>query len=138
MTDELQLVQSATVKGFLVLFGRSLSVAEGFSLEVFRGDTYLGSIISRDIKAAGDVKKRCERLGAHGGDTILRVNLGPRMLTLDGKLYTQDGCTRAYEIMLELHVSNPFLFAQCYRQESDPVMLAKAAIEGEFQIRRAE
>jgi len=133
MTDKLQLIQSATIKGFLGLFGRSLSVAEGFSLEVFRGDTHLGSIISNDIKVAGDVKKRCERLGARDGDTILRVNLGPRMLTMGGKLYTQDGYTRAYEIMLELHISHPALFAQCYRQQSDPVMLAKTAIEGEFQ-----
>src|SRR5260370_31254649 len=104
MTDELQLVQSATVKGFLGLFGRNLSVAEGFSLEVFRGDSHLGSIISNDIEVAGDVKRRCERLGARGGDTILRVNLGPRTLNLSGKLYTEDGYTRAYEIVLELRV----------------------------------
>jgi len=133
MTDGLGLVQSATVKGFLGLFGRTLSVADGFSLEVFREDSHLGSIMSNDIKVASDVKKRCERLGARDGDTILRINLGPRMLTMTGKLYTHDGYARAYEIVVQVQVNHPPRFAQRYRQQSDPIKMAKEAVEGEFQ-----
>src|SRR5260221_4810712 len=117
MTDELGLVQVEFAKGVFGLFGRRVSFADGFSLEVFRGQRHLGSILSKDIAIANDFKKSYEQMGISGGDTILRISLGSRILSINGKLYTKDGYIRDYDAVLELQVSNPVLFAQLYQQQ---------------------
>src|SRR5947199_7440678 len=66
------------------------------------------------------------------GATILRINLSPAIQPLSGQLNTKDGYTRDYQITLKLWVSNPALFAEEYHRKSDPVYLAKVAIEGEL------
>jgi hypothetical protein len=133
LTDHYKLVETSTVKGFLSLFKRTVSVADGFSLEIFHGDAHVGSILSDSIKLANDVTKRSKSMGASDGDTIVRVSLGSFMPTLEGTLFTRDGYVRRYEIVVEMCVYDPRAFAILYRQEKDPLFLAKTAIEGAFQ-----
>src|SRR5260370_30259769 len=120
-TDRLQLVESVPVKGILGIFGRTISVADGFSIEVFRGEQHLGSILSKDIALASDVKKSVEKLGVRSDDTLYRINLGAKLLTLNGAFGTSDGFEPSYKVVLEICVVNPKQFALRYRQQDDPV-----------------
>ncbi len=132
MTDQLGLVERVSGRGFLAWFSRQQPAQDGFSLEVFRGNVHLGSILSNEI--SGDIKRRCDRLGIRDGDMILRINLGSRIMTVGGQLSTGDQgerhFTREYEMTIKLKVSHPDTFALHYHQQSDPVALAKAAIQG--------
>ena len=133
LTDQFNLVKREEAKGMLRLFSRQRSVSDGFCLVVFRKEEYRGSIVSYDVITEGDLKRRSERLGVRDGDTILRINLGPRPLSMSEKLDTQDGYTRPYTLDLEIAVNDPRNFAQRYLQGSDPVKLARIAIEGYLQ-----
>jgi hypothetical protein len=133
LTDRLDLVKIEDAKGFLRLFSRNRSSSDGFCLVVFRKESYLGSIISDEVITENDLKRRCERIGVRDGDSILRINMGPRPMTLNERLTTQDGYVRPYKLEIEIHVSDPRTFAQRYRQSSDPVNLARLAIEGYLQ-----
>ncbi len=129
MTDQLGLVEPIPGKGFLAWFSRQQPAQDGFSLEVFRGNVHLGSILSNEI--SGDIKRRYDRLGIRGSDMILRINLGSRMMMISGQLPTGDRhFTCEYEMTLKLRVSHPDAFALHYHQQSDPIALAKAAIRG--------
>lgn len=132
-TDQLDLVRAEEAKGLLRLFSRILSASDGFCLVVFRKDSYIGSIVSDEVITENDLKRRCERIGVRDGDSILRINMGPRPMTISDKLTTQDGYTRPYKLEIEICVSDPRNFAQRYRQSSDPVNLARIAIEGDLQ-----
>lgn len=133
LTDQFNLVQREEVKGLFRLFTRQKSVSDGFCLVVFRKEEYRGSILSDDVYTEGDLKRRSERLGVRDGDIILRINLGPRPLSISEKLGTMDGYTRPYTLELEIRVSDPRSFSQRYLQWSDPVKLARIAIEGYLQ-----
>src|SRR5438876_494395 len=88
MTDQLGLVDRIPGRGFLAWFSRQQPAQDGFSLEVFRGNVHIGSILSNEI--SGDIKRRYDRLGIRDGDMILRVNLGSRMMNINGLLSTGD------------------------------------------------
>lgn len=133
LTDQLNLVQREEAKGIFRLFSRQRSVVDGFCLVIFRKEEYRGSILSDDVYTEGDLKRRSERLGVRDRDTILRVNLGSRPLSISEKLGTSDGYTRSYTLDLEIRISDPRNFAQRYLQWSDPVKLARIAIEGYLQ-----
>src|SRR5437762_3218067 len=133
LTDQFNLVQREEAKGLFRLFSRQRSVSDGFCLAVFRKEEYRGSILSDDVYTEGDLKRRSERLGVRDGDIILRINLGPRPLSISEKLGTMDGYVRPYTLELEIRVSDPRSFAQRYLQWSDPVKLARIAIEGYLQ-----
>lgn len=133
MTDALKLVQREEGKGAFAWLSRKQSERFGFCLVIFRRDAFLGFISSSDIVVASDVQRRYLRLGVRDGDTILAVNLGPKPLEITDTLPTSDRWPRAYQLMLEIQVTDPVKFAQLYIQESDPVALAKTAIEGYIQ-----
>src|SRR5450755_2905364 len=137
LTDQLDLVQREDAKGILRLFSRRLGASDGFCLVVFRKENYLGAILSEDVITENDLKRRYDRLGVRDGDSILRVNMGPRPLTIKDKLPTLDRFVRPYEMKLEIAVTDPRNFAQRYRQLSDPVDMARIAIEGYLQSRAA-
>lgn len=132
MTEQLGLVDRISGRGFLAWFSRQQQAQDGFSLEVFRGNVHIGSILSNEI--SGDIKKRYDRLGIRDGDMILRVNLGSRMMNINGLLPTGDQgdrhFIREYEMVLKFRVSHPDKFALHYHQLSDPIALAKSAIQG--------
>lgn len=132
-TDKLGLVQIVPVRGIMSLFGRTISVADGFSIEVFRGDRHHGSILSRDVALASDVKITVERLGVRHDDTLYQVNLGAKLFTLEGNFATSDSFQPGYKVVLELSVLNPKQFVMRYRQQDDPVRVAIAALEGELR-----
>jgi PDZ domain len=132
-TDKLGLIQSVPVKGIMSLFGRTISVADGFSIEVFRSDKHHGSILSKDVALASDVKKTVERLGVRHDDTLYQVNLGAKLFTLEGNFATNDQLQPGYKVVLELSVLNPKQFVMRYRQQDDPVRVAIAALEGELR-----
>jgi CHAT domain-containing protein len=132
-TDRLQLVEIVPVRGLLGIFGRTISVADGFSIEIFRGEQHLGSIFSKDIALASDVKKSIEKLGVRPDDTLYRVNLGAKLLTLSGTFGTTDGFEPGYKVVLEIGVVNPKQFAMRYRQQDDPVRISQVALEGELR-----
>ena len=69
---------------------------------------------------------------ARDGDTVLRVNLGHKDLTFDGELHTADHHPRKYTATITLQVSDPKVFAICYRQRTDPVARLRDAIYGQL------
>jgi hypothetical protein len=137
LTDQLNLVQREEARGILRLFTRQRSVSDGYCLAVFRKEEYRGSILSNEVVTEGDIKRRTERLGVRDGDTILRINLGSRPLTIRDTLNTYDGYSRFYTLDIEIAVNDPRSFAQRYLQSSDPVNLARIAIEGYLQRQAA-
>src|SRR2546422_420965 len=110
-TDRLQLLEIVPVRGILGIFGRTISVADGFSIEVFRGEQHLGSILSKDIALASAVKRNVEKLGVRPNDTLYRISLGTKLLTLSGTFKTADGFETSYRVVLEISVVNPKQFA---------------------------
>ncbi len=126
-------VQTTTVNGLLALFGRTISVADGFSIEVFRAEKHLGTILSKDVTVASDLKKSCEHLGVRHGDTLLRVAMGAKPFTLESTFTTSDGYESGYKTVLALAVVNPKQFAIRYLSQDDPVSIAKVILKGEFR-----
>lgn len=135
-TDQLAFVQMVSVKmvlgGFFRLFTREVTIADGFSIEVFRGERHIGSIRSKDVATSSDVKKRFDSIGVHHDDTLYQINLGSKPITLSGSFTTADGYTPGYKLELELGVVDPTQFTMRYRQQSDPVHIAKVALVGEL------
>lgn len=129
-TDKLGLVEMSSVKGGW--FGKTIRAAEHFCLVVFRGDTYLGTVLPEDVRTE-DAGKRVRKLGARDGDTVYRINLGPKSLELSGTVTTRDHFQRAYWSRIELKVTNISAFARLYRQGSDPVQMAIYALRRGFQ-----
>jgi hypothetical protein len=126
-TDARNLVERISVQGFWDIFNHVYTAEDGFSLELFRGKTCLGSILSNDITSQS--KARYQRFKPRNNDTILRINLGYRPLDIDCQLPMRDGWVYSYKGVMKIVVSNPSLFALQYQQESDPVALARLAIE---------
>ncbi len=131
MTDAQNLVVNVPVQNFWGIFTRAYTIEQGFSLEVFRGSTHLGSIHTSNINSS--TKKHYESLKLRSSDTILRVNLGSRILDVQCPLYMSDGWTRSYEGKLEIAVCDPYHFIIQYRQGSDPVALASQAVVDTLQ-----
>lgn len=125
-TDALELVREIPVQNFWGIFNRTYTLEDGFSLEVFQGNTYRGSIAPRDINIA--TKKHYESLKLRSSDTILRVNLGSHLIEVTCQLAMWDGLTRPYEGTLEIAICDPYQFIMRYRQGSDPIALARLAI----------
>jgi PDZ domain len=132
-TDQLDIVRIEEAKGLFRLFSRTLSSSDGFCLVVFRKESYIGSISSEGVVTESDLRRKYDRIGVRDGDSILRINMGPRPMTISERLTTQDGYTRAYKLEIEIHVSDARNFAQRYRQASDPINMARLAIEGALQ-----
>ncbi|MBV9227946.1 MAG: hypothetical protein JOZ18_01440, partial [Chloroflexi bacterium] len=132
-TDALQLVQTTTVHGFWRIFGQTVTFEDGFSLELFRGGAHLGSILSVQAQQAAQMKQRFNALGAKDGDTLYRVNLGPKMLPIQHSLRTYDGYTRDYGVTAELQVIDTSEFIKLYRQGADPVSLVILGIKEALQ-----
>lgn len=135
-TDQLAFVQMVSVKmvlgGFFRLFTREVTIADGFSIEVFRGERHIGSIRSKDVATSSDVKKRFDSIGVHHDDTLYQINLGSKPITLSGSFTTADGYAPGYTLELELRVIDPTQFTLRYRQQSDPIHIAKVALMGEL------
>ena len=127
VTDEKRLVEFVPVQSFWGIFNRVYKAEDGFSLELFRGRTYLGSILSNDISI--NTRNRFQRFGLRNNDTILRINLGYRTLDVKCQLAMRDGWVRPYEGTVKIAVNNPYNFALQYQQGTDPVALARMAIE---------
>lgn len=139
LTDSLQLVEIVPVQSAWNLFTRRRYNAEdGFSLEVFRGNAHIGSILANATNS--DVNKQYEQLAVRQSDTIYRVNLGPRLLNVTASLPMSDKFTRTYAGNIEICVSDPLRFIIQHRQNSDPVAIAQQAIIGALQryARRTE
>ncbi len=133
-TDALQLVQPpTTVHGFWRILGQTVTFEDGFSLELFRGGTHLGSILSGQAQQTAQMKQRFQALGAKEGDTLYRVNLGPRMQLIQHSLRTYDGYTRDYAVTAELQVIDSSEFIKLYRQGADPVNLVILGIKETLQ-----
>src|SRR5581483_7579107 len=133
MTDALNLVHSTTVRSFLSIFTQNVSSEDGFGLELFRGGTHLGSILSGQVQQATQMKQRFQALGARDGDTLYRVNLGPRMQLIQDRLRTYDGYTREYGVTVELQILDSFQFIKLYRQGADPINLVILGIKEALQ-----
>lgn len=131
-TDLLDLVRVETIKPSL--FGTKIVPAHGFSREVFRQGTHIGSVRApEDINLlAPGQHPGMQELKASTQDTLVTVNMGLRTLDLKGIFYTEDGYKPTYDVQLEIRVNNPLLFAQHYMTRSDPIALMKSAIVQEF------
>jgi hypothetical protein len=133
VTDELRLVETTTVHGFLNIFRQTVSAEDGFSLELFRGGTHLGSITASQMQQTGQMQQRIQAMGAKGGDTIYRINLGPKTRIIQHQLNTQDRYVRGYSVAIELQVIDSHEFIKLYRQGADPVNLAVLSIREALQ-----
>lgn len=131
MTRNLSLVHGdETIQaGFL---GRTITAATGFSKELFRNGRHEASIRHDDPTLSLESLPGQEQYKAKNGDRLLTINLGPTQLTLKGIFYTKDNYSASYEVLLELKVNNPSLFAQRYAQESDPVNILQMGIIQEY------
>jgi len=127
MTNDLGLVETSRV-GRIAMLNRARTVPNGFSLEVFHDDKHLTSITPMTPEGRLNIEVLAT------GNTVLKVNLGYRSMTMRGRLNTPDGLRRDYEIDLLLHVSQPTLFAIQYRQQSDPIFLAQKEIERILEV----
>ncbi len=138
LTDEKRIVETISVQSFWGIFNRIYTAENGFSLELFRGRTYLGAINSNEITR--NTKGSFQRFKLRNNDTILRVNLGYRTLDIKCQLAMRDGWVRPFEGVVKIVVNNPYLFALQYLQETDPVMLTKLAIEDAMKryVRRCD
>src|SRR5947209_8395146 len=132
-TDLLQLVEIMPVRGTLGLFAQNISIAEGFSIEIFRrGQLHIGSILSKDAASPSDARRSLIKLGVRDGDTLCRVNLATKLLTLKGTFATADHYAPGYEVKVVIRVVNPRQFALHYLQQSDPVLHAQVVLAGEL------
>jgi hypothetical protein len=142
--DKLNLIEVIDTKGKggiisgILNLPRTISVADGFSIEVIRreknGERHIGSILSKNALLVGDLKNTCESMGIRNDDLLLRVSLGGKLITMSGTLATNDQYNPGYRIVFELAVVNPKQFAIRYRGQDDPIGIALAALEGEFRL----
>jgi hypothetical protein len=142
--DKLNLIEVIDTRGRggiisgILNLPRTISVADGFSIEVFRreknGERHIGSILSKNALLAGDLKNTCESMGIRNDDLLLRVSLGGKLITMSGTLPTNDQYNPGYRIVFELAVVNPRQFAIRHRGQDDPIGIALAALEGEFRL----
>lgn len=131
MTDTLKLVNKDIIQRRW--FNQVFNSEEGFGLEHFRGGVHLGSLRSNQMPTGVQIGQQFQALGAKDGDTIYRINLGPKVVVVEGSLRTLDGYTRAYKVSVELQVSEPSLLISLYLQEADPVHLAILGIQEAIQ-----
>ena len=127
-TDRLGLVQISTVTKSGWFSRPTVTAAEDFCLVVFRGDTYRGTLYSNRARNGG-----VNSLDAKSGDTVMRINLGPQRVSVNGTVETRDGFKRAFRSLIDLRVTNSSAFARLYRQGSDPVDMAIHLLRGAYQ-----
>src|SRR5712691_4526012 len=105
--EQLKLIEVIDTKGKGILSGilglsRTFSVADGFSIEVFRreknGERHIGSILSKNALVASEVKNSCESMGIRNDDLLLRVSLGGKLITMTGTFTTNDQYQPGYKI----------------------------------------
>src|SRR5436305_14817245 len=117
LTDQKKLIEIIPVQSFWGIFNRTYTSEDGFSLELFRGRTYLGSIRSNEITSS--TKRHFQRIRLRNNDTILRINLGYRTLDIKCTLAVRDDWVHPYESIVKIVVNDPYLFALQYQQETD-------------------
>ena len=127
VTDRFGFVRTEIVQALPVV-GRTISPADGYSLEVFRSGEHLASVRPRTAAPANTTKRKSvqkpQRMRVYNGDVIYRVNIDPQPVPVVGSLMTQDKYVRIYDITVDLVVNNPVLFVQGYRLGKDPIKLA--------------
>lgn len=123
VTDRFGMVQTEIVKASPFL-GRTISAVDGYSIEVFRRDVHLGSVRILDAGDTNNIGREFLRMRVSDGDTLYRVSLTLRIVSVVGNLTTKDKYIRPYDIAIDLVVCNSVLFVQGYRLGKDPVSLA--------------
>src|SRR5260370_31380064 len=106
VTDRFGMVQTEIVKAIPIL-GRTITAVNGYSIEVFRSDVYLGSVRTRDTRETKNTDPECLRMKVSNGDTIFWVSLVTRTVPVVGNLTTKDRCIRPYDVTIDLVVCNP-------------------------------
>jgi hypothetical protein len=127
-TDALNLVHTETIQRGWFAPAPAINAEEGFTLEHYRGSTHLhtySSAQSPSSRRPTDTK---------AGDTIFRLNQGPRSLLIQGTLLTwEERYRRPYSLVVDLQIKQPAQFLMLYRQEADPVALVARAITEAIQ-----
>ena len=131
VTGRLSLVSSDEVIQASFL-GKTIIASTGFSKEIFRNGRHEASVRLDEPGISLESSPALNQYKARNGDRVLTVNLGPAQLPLKGNFYTKDNYSPSYEVLLELKVSNPSLFAERYLQQSDPAGILQMAIIQEF------
>jgi hypothetical protein len=127
LTDALNLVQVETIHRGWFTPAPTINAEEGFLLEHYRGNVHINWFTSKQLppsRHAPDVRD---------GDTIFRLNLGPRSQLIQGTLQTWDSYTRPYSLLVDFQIGDPAQLLTLYRQEADPVGLAVRAIKEAIQ-----
>lgn len=132
VTDHFRLVQTEIVTTVPVL-GRMIFAAEGYSLEIFRGEMHLGSVRTRQTMSAGGAEGGLVKMKVNNGDVIYKVRIVPLFVPVIGNLTTKDKYVRSYDLTLDLVVSDPVLFVQGYRLGRDPLHLSIERFKSSFQ-----
>ncbi|HEY1348439.1 MAG TPA: hypothetical protein VGF67_02290 [Ktedonobacteraceae bacterium] len=127
-TDALKLVHTETIQRGWFAPPPTLNAEEGFTLEHYRGNTHINTYSSAQSPSArrpADTKD---------GDSIFRLNLGPRSLLIQSNLLTwEERYQRPYSLVVDIQIRQPSQFLTLYRQEADPVALVARAITEAIQ-----
>src|SRR5690242_16523248 len=105
-TERLGFVQITTVnRGPWGNFIKTtVSAAYGYSIEVFRGRSYIGSIAVTDKPDANQVQQQLKSMKVQNGDTLIWVSLTPRKIEMNVPLTTIDGNYPVCKLTLMLKV----------------------------------
>ncbi len=135
VTDRFGFVRTEIVQA-LPMVGRTISPADGYSLEVFRSGEHLASVRPRTAAPASTTGRRPVQRPQHmkvaDRDVIYWVRVTPQPIPLVGSFTTLDNFVGIYDMTLDVVVSDPMLFAKDYRLGKDPMNLAIESFKTEF------
>ena len=135
VTDRFRFVHTEIVQA-LPLLGRIISSKDGYSLEVFRSEVHLGSVRPRTAGTVSTTRRKPvqkpQQMKVDNGDVIYWVNIIPQPVPVVGSFTTLDNFVCIYDMILDLVVGDPVLFAQGYRLGKDPVHLAIESFKTAF------
>jgi hypothetical protein len=139
-TEKLGFAYAETVRGaWGNLFKPEVSAAQGYSIEVFRGRSHIGSIAVTNTTGANQFQQQLRSRKVQNGDILIWVSLMPRQVDMNVPLTTIDGNYPVCRLTLMLRVdparATDFanLFYQSTSQNNDPVVMAKAPITSALQ-----
>ncbi len=138
VTDRYRFVEVKVIAAPPVL-GRMISSVEGYSLQLFRSKEYVRSLRPHNPKS-GPVSRtrpksvqKPQQMKVYNGDVIYQIDMHPHSIPIVGSFKTKDNYVRIYDIILDLVVDDPVLFAKGYSVGKDPVNLAIDAFRNDLQ-----
>jgi hypothetical protein len=135
-TDRLGLIQTFGGRDDIpgLLKKKELSAQDGFALEIFRGEKWIGEIVGNGELTEGQ-RRQFASFKVQKSDVIYRVYLGRHPYTFQNDIpfVTRDDRELHYRIEMSLSVVNPGRLTSNYRQATDPVRILLNVVQGELR-----